>query len=64
MALVKGKRTAAVEWVQGQVAGGSLAAQARWTEAGHLSLTLALGQGADLATQMVNHGLAKASHTH
>ena len=69
VALVKGKRTAAVEWVQGQVAGGSLAAQARWTEAGHLSLTLALGQGAlgqgaDLATQMVNHGLAKASHTH
>ena len=62
VALVKGKRTAAVEWVQGQVAGARLAAQARWTEAGHLALTLSLGEVGDLATQMVSKGLAKATY--
>ena len=64
VALVKGKRTAAVEWVQGQVAGARLAAQARWTEAGHLALTLGLGEVGDLATQMVTKGLAKATYSH
>ena len=50
--------------VQGQVAGARLAAQARWTEAGHLALTLGLGEVGDLATQMVTKGLAKATYSH